>query len=214
MDDIIRELPEENTPSPRRPSPRHRDETRLALPVEDAMLNQPSSSAEDGDTSIGVFAPLNNSPLPPRTISPINAKQTVIVDAELYIDKIYSSSNRIGSPKKTMQMVDQDVEMPLWVGSIERPLSEKSTPSRVKSTLDDEHLEYEDDDYMDIDHDIYLLGGVNELHVRSCQLMTHEMHLMKFKDLLPAKRVKFERLKAKLFQGGSLGNIGWQVCIT
>ncbi|XP_069118501.1 uncharacterized protein [Argopecten irradians] len=203
LDEIIRELPEDRSPSPRLLSPTTNILSKDSFNSHsgsEAMLNQPSSMDESES--------IHPTPIP--HVSPMVNQASVVVDAELYIDRVYSQSQSLEPIPRHVAMKDSDFDMPI-------PLERKGIPqvsyiplnqdSHVDSRLGREEMEEGDEE----EEEVTLLSGMDDKHILNCHKLTSDMHLLSFHDLLPARKENFEILKAKLYEGGQLGSIGFQL---
>lgn len=199
LDDIIREIPEESrSPSASNKSPCRKSQLDNSFhnqSGEEAMLNQPHTS-EDSETASVQNSAANS--IPPTGV-PKQHQPSVVVDAELYIDRVYSK-NTLDNQNGHVKLLDPDFDSPLSYDKMYQPLSDVAC-------MNDNYNEN-----VDLDIDVPLLEGMNEKHVINCRKMTTQLNLISFHDLLPANLDNFTTLKTKLQQGGQLGNIGSQVC--
>ncbi|KAK3093279.1 hypothetical protein FSP39_013605 [Pinctada imbricata] len=219
LDDIIREIPEETSPSPGQRSPGRNllspvhakanglDDSFNNMSENDvAMINQPSEESETASVQNSSAA---NS-VPP-TIIPQN-QPAVVVDAELYIDRIYSQNSKSHLEPRTAaqqpQILDPDFDSPLLANQNSNKLLRTMSdfPMHGLSPLEEPP---EQDNYADVH--VSLLSGMNEKHVDRCRRLTSAVHLVSFNDLLPATPEGLDMMKNKLYQGGQLGNVGGQI---
>ncbi|XP_060069056.1 uncharacterized protein LOC132549152 [Ylistrum balloti] len=201
LDEIIRELPEDKSPSPRLLSPTTNILSKDSFNSHsgsEAMLNQPSSMDESESVHLN----------PAHHMSPMANKQSVVVDAELYIDRVYSQTQSIDPKPRQVPMMDPDFDVPISPenqghSSVSYlPVSQESHPD---GSFTREELEEDDEE------EVALLSGMDDKHILSCHKLTSDMHLLSFNDLLPARKENFEILKAKLHECGQLGSIGFQL---
>ncbi|XP_052058306.1 uncharacterized protein LOC127698722 isoform X2 [Mytilus californianus] len=197
LDDIIREIPEESrSPSSSNRSPNHKsffDDSFHNQSGEEAMLNQPHTS-EDSETASVQNSAVNSIP---SSGVPKQHQPSVVVDAELYIDRVYSNKPA-EKQNGQVQLLDPDFDSPLNYERVYHPMSDMQCMNEYNENVD-------------LDIDVPLLEGMNEKHVINCRKMTTQLNLVSFHDLLPANLENFTTLKTKLQQGGQLGNIGTQL---
>ncbi|VDI38736.1 Hypothetical predicted protein [Mytilus galloprovincialis] len=197
LDDIIREIPEESrSPSSSNRSPNHKsffDDSFHNQSGEEAMLNQPHTS-EDSETASVQNSAVNSIP---SSGVPKQHQPSVVVDAELYIDRVYSNKPA-EKQNGQVQLNDPDFDSPLNYERVYQPMSDMPCMNEYNENVD-------------LDIDVPLLDGMNEKHVINCRKMTTQLNLVSFHDLLPANLENFTTLKTKLQQGGQLGNIGTQL---
>ncbi|CAG2243691.1 unnamed protein product [Mytilus edulis] len=197
LDDIIREIPEESrSPSSSNRSPNHKsffDDSFHNQSGEEAMLNQPHTS-EDSETASVQNSAVNSIP---SSGVPKQHQPSVVVDAELYIDRVYSNKPT-EKQNGQVQLNDPDFDSPLNYERVYQPMSDMPCMNEYNENVD-------------LDIDVPLLDGMNEKHVINCRKMTTQLNLVSFHDLLPANLENFTTLKTKLQQGGQLGNIGTQL---
>lgn len=225
LDEIIRESPNQNNPSQRQKSPSHHQRLDISprhsrsCSNDDAMLNQPAS--EDSETN-SIHTSVNNTPqhmstqqhistphinrhLSPPPLS-IN-QQSVVVDAELYIDRIYSNNASPEHKKPSIPLLDPDFDSPLGVDN--KAFSPAMDLELYTGLHPLDRMEENGDETVELNVDIPLLSGVTDQHINRCRKISN--HLVTFHDLLPANQESFTILKTKLYQKGQLGHIGGQV---
>lgn len=218
LDDIIRESPEDANQSPIHKSPRgthlspnHAQNANILndsfTNVSDndvTMFNQPQS--EESETS--TFQ--NGNPGNVNHVSPNHIPQNqpaLVMDAELYIDRVYSQKTSPEHQQTYPPILDPDFDSPLLAkdGKAD-PFVKESThvldiPPVIENKRDDG----------DIQIDVPLKMGMSDKHVSNCQKLTSALHLVSFNDLLPATQEGFNMMKMKLRQAGQLGDVGSQV---
>ncbi|XP_033735411.1 LOW QUALITY PROTEIN: uncharacterized protein LOC117323959 [Pecten maximus] len=201
LDEIIRELPEDKSPSPRLLSPTTNILSKDSFNSHsgsEAMLNQPSSMDESESVR----------PAPVHHVSPMVNQPSVVVDAELYIDRVYSQTQSLEPKPRQVPMMDPDFDMPVAPERKGVPLV-SYMPVNQELCMDGQVGREEMED--ELDEEVTLLSGMDDKHILNCHKLTSDMHLLSFNDLLPAKKENFEILKAKLYEGGQLGSIGFQL---
>jgi hypothetical protein len=217
LDDIIRESPEDANQSPIHKSPRgnhlspshaqNKDNLNDSFTnVSDndvAMFNQPQN--EDPETA--TF--LNGSP-GVNHVSPNHIPQNqpaLVMDAELYIDRVYSQKQTPEHQQSYPPILDPDFDSPLLAkGGKSDPFVIENTreldvPPEIENRTEDTNIQI----------DIPLKMGMSDKHVTNCQKLTSALHLVSFNDLLPATQEGFNMMKMKLRQAGQLGDVGSQV---
>ncbi|OWF45670.1 uncharacterized protein LOC110456731 [Mizuhopecten yessoensis] len=202
LDEIIRELPEDKSPSPRLLSPTTNIISKDSFNSHsgsEAMLNQPSSMDESESVHLS----------PAHYVSPLANQPSVVVDAELYIDRVYSQTQTLDPKPRPVHMMDPDFDVQITPES--KGLSTVSYLPAGQESRREGQMGREVDLDEDEDEEVTLLSGMDDKHIINCQKLTSDMHLLSFNDLLPARKENFEILKAKLYEGGQLGNIGFQL---
>ncbi|XP_061173163.1 uncharacterized protein LOC133182364 [Saccostrea echinata] len=218
LEDIIRESPEDAHDSPIHKSPRgtHLSPTHATknnimnesftnVSENDVtMFNQPQS--EDSETVSFQNGNSGNS----NQVSPNHVMQSqppVVVDAELYIDRVYSQKQTPEHQRTHPPILDPDFDSPLLanVGKSMPHFNEDDHMFEVPSYTENRKEEGK------IQIDVPLKMGMSDKHVTNCQKLTSALHLVSFNDLLPATEEGFNMMKMKLRQAGQLGDVGSQI---
>lgn len=187
LDDIIREIPEDNGSSVMEQT---FDNEQIQHSREETLFNQPASeSSESGSVPGGKC-------ITPRSTFP---QPAVMVDAELVIDRIFSQKQAQNHSTKLYTDFDNDTSRPLG-------LDKQALRSIADMSLHEIHIPPEE-----VNDDVELLSGMNILHVQCCKQLTTHVPLLMFNELLPADQGKFKVLTQRLQHVGQLGSIGTQV---
>ncbi|KAL5009070.1 hypothetical protein ScPMuIL_014651 [Solemya velum] len=187
LDDIIREIPEENSSSVMEQT---FENDQFQHSREETLLNQPASESSESGSLLGgkCIAPL-----------PTCAQPAVMVDAELVIDRIFSQKQVQDQNAKIYTDFENDTSRPLG-------LDKQALMSIADMSLPDIRLPPEGEN-----DDVELLSGMNPLHVQCCKQLTTHVPLLMFNELLPANKEKFKVLSRRLQGVGQLGSIGTQI---
>ncbi|XP_062573011.1 uncharacterized protein LOC134234950 isoform X2 [Saccostrea cucullata] len=218
LEEIIRESPEDAHDSPIHKSPRGNhlspthatnnnilNESFTNMSENDVtMFNQPQS--EDSETVSFQNGNSSNS----NQVSPNHVMQNqpaVVVDAELYIDRVYSHKQTPEHQRTHPPILDPDFDSPLLanVGKTKPYFNENDQMFEVPSTNENREEKGR------IQIDVPLKMGMSDKHVTNCQKLTSALHLVSFNDLLPATEEGFNMMKMKLRQAGQLGDVGSQI---
>lgn len=219
LDDIIRETPETLNQSPLHKSPRGAHLSPSHAPNNDAlnnsfgnvsendvaMFNQPQS--EDSETSSNH----NGHPGSSAQVTPSHNPQNqsaMMVDAELYIDRLYSQKQTPEHHRSHPPILDPDFDSPLLHNS------EQGKPDHFEERgqiFDVPPLNDNRKEGSGLQINVPLKDGMTDKHVMNCQKLTSALHLVSFNDLLPATQEGFKMMKMKLRQAGQLGDVGSQV---
>lgn len=213
LDDIVRESPVSSNHSPVHKSPNGShlspnyapnngildDSFTHVSENEVAMFNQPQS--EDSETSSTHNGTLGNS----NQVSPNHNPQNpsaLMVDAELYIDRLYSKKQTPEHNQPHPPILDPDFDSPLL---------ENGKPTQTDQQFDIQPVHDHGREEERIIINVPLKEGVSDKHVTNCQKLTSALHLVSFNDLLPATHEGFNMMKIKLKQAGQLGEVGSQL---